>query len=128
MLRRLIPYWKPAAASTAGGMLLLVASSMLEILQPWPIKWLVDILLGGRQAPGWLAQVWPDFGRSTAVESLTAICLAIVVLAVLHRVSLTASQFLLIRAGGRLVQELRCRACDHLHRLSLRYHDRTKVG
>jgi ATP-binding cassette, subfamily B, bacterial len=128
MLRRLISYWKPAAGPTVGGVLLLAASSLLEILQPWPMKWLVDVVLGGAPAPAWLAQYWPNFGRETATASLAAICVAIVVLAVLHRAAATASQFLLIRAGGRLVQELRCRACDHLHRLSLRYHDQAKVG
>jgi ABC-type multidrug transport system fused ATPase/permease subunit len=36
--------------------------------------------------------------------------------------------FFLVRAGARIVQELRCRACEHLHRLSLAFHDKTKVG
>jgi ATP-binding cassette subfamily B protein len=128
MLRRLLTYARPAAGAMAAGMLLLMAAALLEVLQPWPLKWLVDIVLGGAVPPAWLAWIWPDFGPKSATASLTAICVAIVGLAVCHRVTLTASQFLLIRAGGKLVQELRCRACDHLHRLSLRYHDRTKVG
>jgi ABC-type multidrug transport system fused ATPase/permease subunit len=36
--------------------------------------------------------------------------------------------FFLLRAGAAIVQQLRCHACDQLHRLSLSYHDRTKVG
>jgi len=38
------------------------------------------------------------------------------------------SQLFLLRAGARLVQQLRCHACEQLHRLSLAFHDRTKVG
>ena len=128
MLKRLIPYWRPALVPTVAGMLLLAVAAALEIMQPWPIKWLVDTVLGGAAPPAWLAAWWPQFGRANISESLVAVCVAIVTLAVLHRGVLTASQFLLIWAGSRLVQELRCAACDHLHRLSLRYHDRTKVG
>jgi ATP-binding cassette subfamily B protein len=128
MLARLIHYARPARASMAAGMLLLVVSALLELLQPWPIKWLVDVVLGGAPAPAWFLQFWPDFGRLDTAACLAVVCAAIVLLAVAHRVTLTASQFLLIRAGGRIVQELRCHACDHLHRLSLRYHDQRKVG
>jgi len=128
MFKRLLKYARPAAGAMASGMLLLMVAALFEVLQPWPLKWLVDIVLGGAAAPEWLARIWPDFGPKSATASLAAICLAIVGLAVCHRVVLTASQFLLIRAGGKIVEELRCRACDHLHRLSLRYHDRTKVG
>jgi ATP-binding cassette subfamily B protein len=128
MLARLLNYARPARASMAAGMLLLVVSALLELLQPWPIKWLVDVVLGGAAAPAWFLQVWPEFGRLDTAGRLAAVCAAIVLLAVAHRVILTASQFLLIRAGGRIVQELRCHVCDHLHRLSLRFHDQQKVG
>ena len=59
---------------------------------------------------------------------MLAVCVAIVLIGGIHRLTITISQLLLIRAGGQLVRRLRCRVNEHLHRLSLRYHDRSKVG
>jgi ATP-binding cassette subfamily B protein/subfamily B ATP-binding cassette protein MsbA len=128
MLRRLYPYWRPARWETLCGILLLVLAGALELLQPWPIKWLVDYVFAGRPAPSPL----PRFGFTTnpgdAVRAVAWVCSAILVLGVTHKASHMLSQFLLIRAGLRLVRNLRLHVSDHLHRLSLRYHDRTKVG
>jgi ATP-binding cassette subfamily B protein/subfamily B ATP-binding cassette protein MsbA len=125
MLRRLYPFWRPARGDTFAGMALLLLAGLLELLLPWPLKWLVDHVFGGRPAPPWLTRLGfaPDPGRAVAW-----VCGAILVLGVAHRAAQMLSQFLLIRAGLRLVRNLRLRVSDHLHRLSLRYHDRTKVG
>ncbi|HEY2253509.1 MAG TPA: ABC transporter ATP-binding protein, partial [Planctomycetaceae bacterium] len=128
MIRRLLPYWRPALWPTAWGILLLVLASGFELLQPWPIKWLVDCVFGSQPAPAWLTRFAPGFDETGAAGKIPAICLAIFVLALLHRTLATLSQLLLIGAGGRLVRELRCHVNDHLHRLSLNYHDRTRVG
>jgi len=128
IVRRLLPYWRPALWPTVWGIVLLVGASGLELVQPWPIKWLVDYMVGPQPVPGWFARVWPAFGKEDTARSLAAVCLAIFFLALLHRGVTTCSQLLLIGAGGRLVRQLRCHICDHLHRLSLKYHDRTKVG
>jgi ATP-binding cassette subfamily B protein len=128
MIRRLLPYWRPALWPTAWGIILLVGAALLELVQPWPIKWLVDYIVGSQRAPEWFLRVWPAFGQEETSRSLAAVCLAILLLAVLHRGTTTFSQLLLIGAGGRLVRQLRCAVCDHLHRLSLKYHDRSKVG
>jgi ATP-binding cassette subfamily B protein/subfamily B ATP-binding cassette protein MsbA len=109
-------------------MAMLLLAGMLELLQPWPIKWLVDYVFGGRLAPPWLARLGFATGPSDPVQAVAWVCAAILVLGVVHKAAQMLSQFLLIRAGLRLVRNLRLHVSDHLHRLSLRYHDRTKVG
>ena len=128
ILRRLVPYWRKAWADTAIGTLLLALTAGLELLQPWPIKWLVDYVFGGHQAPGWLQQVIPAFSGEGTTGKVIGICLVIVLLGLAHRGAYLVSQYVSIRAGARIVKELRCRACDHVHRLSLSYHDRNRVG
>jgi len=128
MMRRLIPYWKPARKETlAGGALLLIATC-IDLMQPWPVKWLVDYVFGKRPAPHWLISILPQISSGDAAAGITAVCLAILTLAILHRGGVTLGHFFLIRVGARIVQQLRCHACDHLHRLSIAYHDRVKVG
>jgi ATP-binding cassette subfamily B protein/subfamily B ATP-binding cassette protein MsbA len=106
-------------------MSLLLVAGALELFLPWPVKWLVDHAFGGRPAPPWLARL--GFGADP-VRAITWVCGAVLVLGVAHKAAQMISNFLLIRAGLRLVKNLRLHLSDHLHRLSLRYHDRTKVG
>jgi ATP-binding cassette subfamily B protein len=128
MLGRLYPYWRPAWGETTLGTLLLVLAAGFEVLQPWPIKWLVDYVFGGRPAPHSLGTWWPAFGTGDRHGMIGGVCLAIILLAIAHRLTQVLSQQLLISSGARVVKELRRHAADHVHRLDLAYHDRTKVG
>lgn len=128
MLRRLFSYWQTAKKETVIGGFLLVSATFVDLMQPWPIKWLVDYVFGNHVAPGWLTAIWPVLATKNTAGGITAICISILALAVTYRVGITIGHFFLLRAGARVVQQLRCHACEHLHALSLAYHDRTKVG
>ncbi len=103
-------------------------AAAIDLLQPWPVKWLVDYVFGQHPAPAWLVSLWPAFQTRDTAGGISAVCGSILGLALLHRLHLTIGHFFLIRAGARMVQALRCHVSDHLHHLSLSYHDRTKVG
>ena len=111
----------------AGGAVLVLAACV-DLLQPWPIKWLVDYVFGNQTPPAWLSSIWPVLATDNIAGGITAVCLSILTLAVVYRCGITIGHFFLVRAGARVVQRLRCHACEHLHRLSVAYHDRTKVG
>ncbi len=53
MLRRLYPYWRSSTRAIALGGLLLVISAGFELLQPWPVKWLVDSVFLKHPGPAW---------------------------------------------------------------------------
>jgi ATP-binding cassette subfamily B protein len=128
MLRRLSPYWRTARKETAAGGILLLLGAIIDLLQPWPIKWLVDYVFGKQTPPDWLRNLVPSIGSGDISRGIAAVCISILILAMLHRAAITFGHFFLIRVGARVVQQLRCAACDHLHRLSIAFHDRTKVG
>jgi ATP-binding cassette subfamily B protein/subfamily B ATP-binding cassette protein MsbA len=124
---RLYPFWKPARKETLAGLGIAALAVLVELLQPWPMKWLVDYVLGGRPAPAPLSRWLFAFGHHSQAAA-GVIVLMIVILALAQKAANLASNLLLIRAGEKLVFELRCQAFDHLHRLSLAYHDRKQVG
>ncbi|HEX7862775.1 MAG TPA: ABC transporter ATP-binding protein [Verrucomicrobiae bacterium] len=128
MLSRLGHYWRTAKGETIAGAAVLVLAALIDLLQPWPIKWLVDYVFGNQTAPGWLTKIWPVLGTDNVVGGITAVCISILTLAIVYRCGITLGHFFLVRAGARVVQQLRCHACEHLHRLSVAYHDRNKVG
>lgn len=124
LLRRLLSYWPTARKQIFTGGSLLVFAALIELLQPWPIKWLVDYVFGKHEAAAWLKSLWPP----SAAGQIAFVCISILGLAVVYRVGLAFGHFFLVRAGARIVQQLRCDAYEQLHRLSLAFHDRTKVG
>ena len=128
MIRRLFPFWTSARKETIAGGALLIFGAMVDLLQPWPIKWLVDYVFGKQTPPDWLAKLWPALASGNAAAGITAVCVSILLLAIIHRGAITLGHFFLIRVGARIVQQLRCTACDRLHRLSISYHDKNKVG
>jgi ATP-binding cassette subfamily B protein/subfamily B ATP-binding cassette protein MsbA len=125
--RRLYPYWRCAwRESLAGGVLLALAVAF-ELLQPWPVKWLVDYVFTEHPPPDWLSFLVATSPLDKGA-TIGLVCGAIVVFFIAHRAASVCSQLFLIAAGARTTQSLRCHACDHLLNLSLSYHDRTKVG
>ena len=128
MLRRLYPYWLAARPETVGGLAALLLAGALEVLQPWPVKWLVDSVFGTHAAPRWLAAVWPGMTHGDRASGVAAVCIAILFLAFGHKLMQLISQWLLIRAGLKLVRGLRSGVSDHLHRLPLAFHDKSKVA
>jgi ABC-type multidrug transport system fused ATPase/permease subunit len=119
---------RKAWGETAAGAVLLVLSAAMELVQPWPFKWLVDCVFGTHPAPHWLARAFPALATRDAGAAIATVCVMILVLAVVHRLIGVLGHMSMIRAGWQLVLQLRCTAFERLHRLSLSYHDRTKVG
>ncbi len=128
MLMRLLPMARPARRDTVFGAALLMLAAGVEVLQPWPIKWLVDYVFGAVSVPEFLHNAVPFLGKGNVGASILFVCGAIVVLAIVHKALTLLSQLLLIRAGNTLVRELRTRLCEHLHALHMAYFDKTKVG
>ncbi|MBL9200688.1 MAG: ABC transporter ATP-binding protein [Opitutaceae bacterium] len=128
MWRKLLPYWRPSLGRSAAGIAALLAAAGLELLLPWPVKWLVDHVLGDQPPSALLAQIWPPFAAGDKTAALWGVCAAVVLFAVAHRAATLVSQLLLIGVGGRVVLQLRCRGYEQFCRLSVAYHDKTKVG
>ena len=129
VIRRLLGYalrrWPP---------LLVTFTTMLvgvgfDVLQPWPMKILVDNVLNGNPLPGWLAGVGGHvpggFGRDHLVLWAVA---ATVVVFFLGWAARLATTYATISFGQRLIYDLAGQVFDHLQRLSLRYHSHRGIG
>jgi ATP-binding cassette, subfamily B, bacterial len=122
------------AARIALGVTLVIASSVVLVLEPWPLKLIVDSVLGERPLPPGLAHVLPavaDYlepGLGGRLLVLGWLCAAIVALRLLAGLLTMLSTNVLVAVGLRMVFRLRCRLFDHIQRLSLAFHDATPVG
>jgi len=106
--------FSPGAARCYRGWALLAVAAGAELLGPWPVKWLVDHVFDHRALPAWMTSVWPGAGEATLSSKLAVVCIAIVVIAIVHRLLTLLAHYLIIRAGTKLVLELRARnVCAH---------------
>jgi ATP-binding cassette, subfamily B, bacterial len=105
----------------AVGLVLLVGSTAAGLLQPWPLKLVVDSVLGSEPPPAALALSSKTALLGVLVATMVALQVVVGALAML-------GTNVVIGAALRMVFRLRCILFGHLQRLSLPFHDRTKVG
>ena len=96
--------------------------SALELLKPWPLKLIIDSVLGGQPLPGGL-----DAGLAPGALLLAA-CVALVVIYAALGAFTLVSNYTTIRIGQRMVRDLRSDLYAHLHRLSMAFHSRAQAG
>jgi len=99
-----------------------VAIGVLELAKPWPLKIVVDDVLGGRPTG------WPALDGLGAARLLAVACIVLVaVYGLLGALSVT-SNYTTISVGQRMVDDFRSELYAHLQRLSLAFHSRRAVG
>ncbi len=105
------------------GLVLTLFSIAASLLQPWPLKIIVDSILGSVPMPASLA----GFADNKA-GALLMVCLALLVINIVRGGLAAWGTMYLVRAGLRMTQELRFRVYEHLQKLSLVFHDGRAVG
>ncbi|MGC8625003.1 MAG: ABC transporter ATP-binding protein [Phycisphaerae bacterium] len=115
------------------GMGLMLSGSVLALLQPWPLKFIMNVVATKSAPPGFLmatqrfvAHMIPIGNNKLGLIGL--LCVALLLISLGSAVVSVVSTWLLISAGLRMVFKLRCRVFEHIQRLPLSFHDATTVG
>ena len=124
VLSHMRPYWRGLLGMFVMGLL----GSAFTVLQPWPIKFVIDgVLVGDRVDLGplgtWVSET--DAQRMTTVAWLAGAYFAIVVSSVLCS---STGMYLVARVALHMIHELRGRLVAHMRKLSLRFHASQSVG
>ncbi len=105
--------------------LLIVGEVALRLLEPWPLKFVLDDVLkssgGAGSNPSWMNGLSTD-------ELLIGCTVAVIVLACLRALASYLSTISLAIAGNRILTEVRQDLYRHVQRLSLRFHTRSRTG
>ena len=97
------------------------------LLEPWPLKIVLDNLLQHRPLPGWMAPIAAWFGDG----SLAILNLAVGAVAVIALTGAFSSYIktrLTSTVGQWVMHDLRRTLYHHIHRLSLAEHDEKRTG
>jgi ATP-binding cassette subfamily B protein len=122
LTRRLVHYLRPYRVPFAVALAQVGLMSAFDLLRPWPLKVVVDTVLGDHPAPLGLDRA---FGK----PALLVLCAVSLVLlqALLAALSYWNNQ-MTITIGQRMVNDLRSDLYQHLQRLSLSFHANRQVG
>ncbi|MDR2463589.1 MAG: ABC transporter ATP-binding protein/permease [Verrucomicrobiales bacterium] len=119
LYRRIIACYRPFTSGILLSLTLLALSISLNVLKPWPVKLVIDSVLGG-QAEHFRGL---GFGASLLV-SVAALLVIYVAWGVLN----TLGNYWFIEIGLRALLRLRTELYACLQSLPLRYHDSKKTG
>ncbi len=118
---------------TIAGMALMLAGAVLGLLQPWPLKFILNVVATKSAPPGFLlaaqgfiAHLIPIGNNKLGLIGL--LCLALLLISLGSAAITVVSTWLLISSGLRMVFKLRCRVFEHIQRLPVSFHDSTTVG
>jgi ATP-binding cassette subfamily B protein len=103
----------------------MLLKTALDVLAPWPMKILVDNVMGHRPFTPLLARYFGMF----APQTLVTICVGATVLLFLSAWAVGVLAALAnIAFGQRMIYDLASDLFGHLQRMSLRYHARSSTG
>jgi len=124
--RRTLAYYRPFLGETLLALGFGLVVTGLNLLKPWPFKYIVDGILSPATAgtAATRAQLEQWFGSAAdPANMILFLCLALVVIAVLAGLANLGSSYLLINAGLKSLVRIRTELYAHLQRLSLKFHD-----
>jgi ABC-type multidrug transport system fused ATPase/permease subunit len=126
--RKLLPYVKPykwPMLFVLGLQLVYVAFGLLE---PWPMKLLIDNAIGRHPAPSWLSKTLPFVAANGPVAVLVFSVIAMLLLRIGGILLDVGGDFVKQRVNTGMILDFKTDLFNHLTRLSFSYHDRTTVG
>ncbi len=117
------PHWKAMtlALLSVGG------AAAADLLEPWPIKIVLDYALQSKPMPGWMIGIVSRIG-SGGLAILNFAVAAVAVIAVAGAASSYLQSYLTTNVGQRIMHDLRRTVYHHIHRLSLADHDEKRTG
>ena len=125
----LLGYGSPYRASLLIFVGLMVLEILVGLLVPWPMKILVDNVLGEATQPAWLGGLINTFSLGGGkIALLVAVCVAGLLIGLLSELVSLGHTQLQVNIGQRMVLDLQRHLFAHLQKLSLRYHQSTGTG
>ena len=125
VLRRFAPYLRPHGGLLTGSVLALLAATGLKLLEPWPLKFVIDRVVTTEHGAG------SGIPMVDALEPMTLLTLAaigLIAVVGLKAVFEYAARIGFALVGNRVLTAVRNDLFSHLQRLSLGFHARARTG
>src|SRR5689334_4430742 len=113
--RRVLRYYRPFWPPTTIGLLLSLAAVAVNLLKPYPFKFIIDEILPSTSSFRATNPGWRNF--------IPLVCLALIGLQLLWGILNWVTNYIFVKVGLQALLRLRTDLYAHLQRLSLKFHD-----
>jgi ABC-type multidrug transport system fused ATPase/permease subunit len=114
------PYWKGLVLAFIG----VLGESMSDVLEPWPVKVVIDNVLHSKMPSGWLGRFVSGVFGADKIAILNFAVAAVAGIAVLGAISSYTEKYLTTSVSQWVTHDLRRSLYNHIQRLSLIEHEK----
>jgi ATP-binding cassette subfamily B protein len=125
LLLRVLPYVRPFSRLAVLSVCATIASVAIGLLLPWPLKIVIDSVLGMRPLPAWLAERFADADRVTLL--VIAVLAGLTFTLIVNALSVAMS-YVNTRLEQGIILDFRSDLFHHAERLSVAYRDQVSTG
>ena len=119
---------KPHWLALGLGLLAALGEAITNVLEPWPLKLVLDNVLQAKPVHGWMNRLILSTVGSNGLAVLKFAVIAVFVIAVADAICSYAQKYLTTSVGQWVMHDLRRTLYSHIQRLSLAYHDQKQTG
>jgi subfamily B ATP-binding cassette protein MsbA len=119
---------KPHFGQLFLGLLAVIGEGIANLLEPWPLKVVLDDVLRGRESHAGVMRWIHHFIGTDKLAMLKFACAAVLLIAVLDAVCSYAEKYLTTSVGQWIAYDLRGTIYAHIQKLSLAFHDQKRTG
>ena len=119
---------RPHSKALAAAVLAVIGETLANLLEPWPLKIVLDNVLKSRPTHGWLNHLVLSTVGDSKLTILKFSAAAVLAIAVLGAICSYTEKYLTTSVGQWVMHDLRQTLYSHIQRLSLAYHDQQRTG
>jgi ATP-binding cassette, subfamily B, bacterial len=110
------------------GLVAVIGEGIANLLQPWPLKIVLDNVLKSRDTHGWLNNFIQSTLGSDRLAALEFAAAAVLAIALVDAVCTYTEKYVTTSVGQWVMHDLRLMLYHRIQRLSLAYHDQSQTG
>lgn len=118
------PHWKALTVALVA----VLGEALTDILEPWPIKIVVDNINSSNKLPPWLSEVITQLFGKNHYAVLNFAVAAVALIAIVGAISSYFEKYLTTSVSQWVGHDLRRTLYHHIQRLSLAEHDEARTG
>jgi ATP-binding cassette subfamily B protein len=120
---------RPHFKSLAGGVLAVIGAGIAKLLEPWPLKVVVDNVLKSQPVRnGWLNKLIAAIAGTDKLAILKLAAISFIVISCVDAICTYIQKYVTTSVGQWVMHDLRRAVYAHIQKLSLAYHDQAQTG
>jgi ATP-binding cassette subfamily B protein len=119
---------RPHIGALVIGFIAIAGESAANLLQPWPLKIVLDDVLRSKASHAWTMNLIHRFVGTDAIAVLKFACAAVLAIAVLDAICTYGEKYLTTSVAQWISYDLRLTIYAHIQKLSLAFHDNKRTG